>query len=146
MPPEKHQLEARTHPDGVLRWIVTSRTRPEIEHLVDLDAFGGVGRCSCEHFEFRIAPGLRDGQRIGAHRCSHILVARGAFTDAMIQSLVKIRRERAGSETTGQCLYCGKPTTGRGTAPPEACDACEAEIQQAIDDEDHPDTETEDRT
>lgn len=133
---DQHALEARPHPDGALRWIVTSRTRPEIEHLVDLDSFAGVGRCSCEHFEFRIAPGLREGHRIGAHRCSHILVARNAFTDAMVQSLSRIRQDRAAAgqtaanqppETT-RCLYCGKATDG-----PDTCPACEAEIQQEID-------------
>lgn len=127
---DQHALEARPHPDGALRWIVTSRTRPEIEHLVDLDAFSGVGKCSCEHFEFRIAPGLRDGHRIGAHRCSHILVARNCFTDAMIQSLSRIRQERAATTPPARCLYCGTATDG-----PDTCPACEAEIQQELQDE-----------
>ena len=90
----QHDMEARPH-DNPLRWVVTSRSRPDVEHLVDLAAFGGIGNCSCEHFQFRIAPDLRDGRRLGARRCSHILVARNAFTDQMIQTMVRIREQRA---------------------------------------------------
>lgn len=103
----RYELEARPHPDGALRWIVTSRTRPEIEHLVDLDSFAGVGRCSCEHFEFRIAPDLREGRRVGSHRCSHILAARNAFCDAMIQSLHQLRQTRAANQEPHVCEFCG---------------------------------------
>ncbi len=130
---EQYQLEARPHPDGALRWIVTSRSRPDIEHLVDLDGFGGIGRCSCEHFEFRIAPDLRDGRRIGAHRCSHILTARNAFTDAMIATLIRVRETR---HQTGTCQYCGNATEA-GT---DTCPECLQEIQA---NETDPDPETE---
>ncbi len=121
----RYELETRPHPDGALRWIVTSRTRPEIEHLVDLDGFGGIGRCSCEHFEFRIAPDLRDGNRSGkAHRCSHILAARNAFCDAMIQSLHRLRQTRAATPPqTCPCEYCGNPAE-QGVI----CDECRQEL------------------
>lgn len=116
------ELEARPHPDGVLRWIVTSRSRPEIEHLVELDAFGGIGHCSCEHFQFRIAPDLRDGRRRrGGTRCSHILTARNAFTDAMIQTLVGVKRQNQGWPPPGVCPHCGD---GIETAGAAACDFC----------------------
>ena len=98
----RHHLEARPHPDGSLRWIVTSASRPEIEHLVELDAFGGIGRCSCEHFQFRIEPELRDGNRVGACRCGHIMAARETFADAMIALLTRIRRERATANQEGR--------------------------------------------
>jgi len=99
MPQPRHHLEARPHPDGALRWIVTSSSRPEIEHLVDLDSYGGIGRCSCEHYQFRIEPELRDGRRVGAQRCGHILAARNCFTDAMIACIVQARRDRALKQT-----------------------------------------------
>ena len=94
MPEDDYEMEARTH-DSALRWIVNSRKRPDIDHMVDLAVFGGIGSCSCEHFQFRLLPKIRDGQRIGANRCSHILVARRAFTDAMIQILVRQKQRAA---------------------------------------------------
>jgi hypothetical protein len=133
MPDGRYQLEARPHPDGALRWIVTSRSRPDIEHLVELAAFGGIGRCSCEHFEFRIAPDLRNGRRVGAHRCSHILAARNAFTDAMIQTLVRMKQERTATAT--ECPYCGNTTN-----TPGACPECQQEINANENPED-PETE-----
>lgn len=118
-----HELEARPHPDGALRWIVTSRSRPEIEHLVDLDSYAGIGHCSCEHFQFRIEPDLREGRRRqGGTRCSHILVARNAFTDAMIQTIATIKARRAGATA---CQYCGNP------GPTDTCPGCQSEIDNA---------------
>jgi hypothetical protein len=122
----RYQMDARPHPDGALRWVVTSRSRPEIEHLVELDGFGGVGRCSCEHFEFRIAPDLREGRRVGAHRCSHILAARNAFTDAMIQALLQAK---AKATDKSPCEYCGSPAE-QGVV----CDDCREQIQFSDED------------
>ena len=85
---DRYHLEALMH-DGPLRWRVTSKTRPDVEHVVDLAGFGGIGSCSCEHFQFRIAPELREGKRFGAKRCSHIIVAREAFCDAFVQVLIQ---------------------------------------------------------
>lgn len=67
--------------DSVLRVHVSSETRPEIEHLVELDAFDGLGRCSCEDFQFRSEPlaAPREGgpgDRSEGLRCKHIVAAR----------------------------------------------------------------------
>lgn len=90
----RHRLVAHLH-DNVLRWRVTSNTRPDISHLVDLAAWTGNGACSCEHFEFRLAPLLKDGAARGtqATRCGHILVARDAFANHMIQLLTAKAQE-----------------------------------------------------
>lgn len=115
-----HDMEATVR-DGPLVWTVSSRSRPEIQHLVDLEAFGGIGTCSCEHFQFRIAPDLREGRREGARRCGHILVARAAFTDAMIQTLVRAKQERQPEAPPGICPHCGDGIETPGNA---ACDFC----------------------
>jgi len=119
-----HDMEARLH-DGPLVWIVTSRSRPEVEHQVDLEAFGGIGTCSCEHFQFRIAPDLREGRREGARRCGHILVARAAFTDAMIQTIIRSRQhpDSDASDPVRPCPSCGEPI-GNG-ASEHRCAICE---------------------
>lgn len=94
------EYQAYRH-DTLLRWRVTSSTRPEIEHAVELDANGGLGKCSCEHFEFRLQPKINEGNRCeSATRCSHIIVARKAFTDCLIQFLADENHENTTTETT----------------------------------------------
>lgn len=68
------------------RWHVSSDSDPERTHLVDVLSFRGFGECSCEHFEFRILPAIKAGA-MTPERCKHILAARDAFTDFMIQYL-----------------------------------------------------------
>lgn len=99
------RLTAYPH-DNVLRWRVTSNSRPDIEHVVDLGAWHGNGACSCEHFEFRLAPLLRDGIGGGgkATRCGHIMVAREAFANHMIQILSARAAELA--RATAPCPEC----------------------------------------
>ena len=84
IPPEM-DLQATMH-DNVLRWRVASRTRPDIAHVTDLGEHDGFGACSCEHFEFRVLPAIQAGQPTGG-RCLHLMAARQAFTDLMIQKL-----------------------------------------------------------
>lgn len=109
-----------------MRWIVTSASRPEIEHLVQLDAFGGIGECSCEHFQFRIAPDLREGRRAGATRCTHITVAREAYTDAMIQYTTRMREQREAAAGPRECETCSNQAEpGRVT-----CLRCREQFEQ----------------
>lgn len=117
------RLVAHPH-DHVLRWRVKSLSRPEIEHVVDLDAWAGNGACSCEHFEFRLAPLLRDGATRGgaATRCGHIMVARDAFTNHMIQIL----SARAAAMESDQSESCDKSQPTK-TQPCPECGG-EAEI------------------
>lgn len=67
--------------DNPLRVLVSSETRPDIKHLVELDAYDGLGKCSCEAFSFRSEPlaNPQDGtpaDRSPGLRCKHILAAR----------------------------------------------------------------------
>lgn len=55
-----------------LRYRVTSDSQDGVDHLVDLAEFGGNGRCSCQHFDFRIRPELEAGQTPPVTRCKHI--------------------------------------------------------------------------
>jgi len=77
-----------TRQETLLRWKVTSATRGDISHLVILNANGGLGWCSCEHFEMRLQPKINEGNRCEtATRCGHILAARKSLTDLIIQQL-----------------------------------------------------------
>ncbi len=73
--------------DHVLRFRVTSDSQPEVEHVVDLGAFVGHGRCSCQHFEFRILPDVEAGRVAG--RCKHIQAARDYLADEVIGQVLK---------------------------------------------------------
>lgn len=90
-------MSAKVH-DNPLRYLVASRTRDDIEHLVELDAYEGNGRCSCEQFTFRLEGELKNTPDIkpsDATRCHHICEAREAFTDEIIK-LIKRRQKDTG--------------------------------------------------
>lgn len=67
---QKHSPKVEMY-DSVLRWVVGSRTNPDIEHLVDLG--GDNMQCSCKDHHFR------------KHKCHHIKVARNALCDFIIE-------------------------------------------------------------
>ena len=66
----------RPVPGEPLRYLVQSRSRREIEHLVDLEECGFNGACSCENFQMRCISELRADRRLDRyrrrHRCQHI--------------------------------------------------------------------------
>jgi hypothetical protein len=71
--------------DNLLTYRVDSRSRPEVQHAVDLGEWGGNGSCTCEHFQFRLAPHLRIGAPPqDALRCDHIMEARQRLVDDVI--------------------------------------------------------------
>lgn len=113
--------------DHVLRWRVQSLTRPEMEHVVDLDAWAGNGACSCEHFEFRLAPLIRDGATRGgaATRCGHILVARDAFTNHMVQLLSAKADEIGRAADPGHTKPCPECQGDTEDAEGNACTECQ---------------------
>jgi hypothetical protein len=85
--------------DSSLRFMVESHSRVKVEHLVELDAYGGNGRCACEHFQFRLEPQLRSGEVVpsNATRCHHIIEARDYFTDHVME-LIKVQQKENGTE------------------------------------------------
>lgn len=82
--------------DLPFRWTVASDTRAGEVHMVDVSAFLGFGECSCEHFQYRLLPMVKDGRQALQPRCKHIIAAREAFADLMIQHLTKPRNEKHG--------------------------------------------------
>lgn len=76
------------HPhDHILRYRFESDSRPDISHVVDLGAFNGFGECSCEDFQYRLLPALSRGLPPKGPRCKHILAAREAFTNQVIERI-----------------------------------------------------------
>jgi hypothetical protein len=74
------------------RWLVPSGSRPGEHHLVELNAFGVNGRCSCPDFTCRHEPSLRDDPTTGGvdkTRCKHIKAVRQHFLDGVIREMTK---------------------------------------------------------
>lgn len=85
----KH-LHVNPH-DSALSFRVASKSRPEIEHLVDLAGLNGNGECSCENFEFRLKPEIEKTGKI--KRCVHIEAARSALCDAVVERIIGMADE-----------------------------------------------------
>ena len=81
--------------DHVLRFRVRSETRAAIEHVVDLGEFDGFGECSCEDYQFRIMPVIREQGTSGLTRCKHLTAARLHLADQVIRRILET--ERTGS-------------------------------------------------
>ena len=67
-----------------LCFTVRSRSRPRMEHRIELEAYNFNGFCSCENFEFHLNGKLKRGERdsIGdRYRCPHIRAARNWLLD-----------------------------------------------------------------
>lgn len=67
--------------------MVPSDTRDDVEHLVELDAFDGLGKCACEDFDYRSRPKAEAGNRDPELRCRHIKRLRELFCDALIYAI-----------------------------------------------------------
>lgn len=74
-------------------WRVESESRPGQHHIVELLNFDGFGECTCEHFQCRIGPGLRDS--FHEEPCKHIIPAKLAFADLALARMVKNALEQA---------------------------------------------------
>jgi hypothetical protein len=69
-----------------MRWMVTSQSRKNVAHSVDLYA----GSCTCEEYVFRLNG--KDSQVPPALRkCKHIRAVREKVADIIIEYNVKIR-------------------------------------------------------
>ena len=74
------------------RFHVASESEPAYPHLVDLEAFDGVGQCSCEDFVYRKQSRLERGERGAEYRCGHILAAREFLIDKQLSNRERLRK------------------------------------------------------
>ncbi len=91
-------MSARRY-DTALRWFVQSRSRPMVEHLVDLEDYNGVGSCQCENFRFvlkKLAQEMTKRRLAPTDdaRCFHIKEARAALADLLITAKAQERRRK----------------------------------------------------
>ena len=74
--------------ENILRYLVESRTKVGVTHVVELDLYDGNGGCTCEHFTYRLEPLLKTGTSVeetDALRCDHIRAARRKLVDDIIR-------------------------------------------------------------
>jgi hypothetical protein len=57
------------------RYLLTSKKNEYNVQLVDLEEFNGFGECSCEYWQFVIAPQLKQGKR-PKKICRHLRLVR----------------------------------------------------------------------
>ena len=84
---------SQEYPNDPTVWRVESESRPGQHHIVELMNFDGFGACTCENFEFRIGPGLRDG--FPEKPCKHIEAAKMSLADVVLAQMVENARELA---------------------------------------------------
>jgi len=86
--------------DHLLRYEVTSHTRREVTHIVELDKFDGNGACTCEHFTYRLEPLLKAGAKPQGEslRCHHITEARERLLNDLINRVRLNERKEKSNE------------------------------------------------
>ena len=75
------------------RYVFHSVNQEGIAHVVDLLSNSLRGECSCQHFQYRISPMVRQGviqKDSEKARCKHIRVARQILYDDIIKRYVEL--------------------------------------------------------
>ena len=81
-------MAAHPRQNEPLRFDVDSSTKSGHSYLVDLEAFGCRGRCTCIWFETHCGPLMRKGEQ-PKKLCRHIRTAREMFADLAIRAVVR---------------------------------------------------------
>jgi hypothetical protein len=76
-------------PGEPLRFHVRSNSRPDFLHLVDLQANRMVGWCSCEDWQARRGPALRERLPAEDCRCHHIRAVREWLLNKFLDQIVE---------------------------------------------------------
>lgn len=79
--------------DAPARYLVMSEhpKSGDDHYLVDLLAFEKSGRCTCPDWEHRIGPMLREGMIPDKRYCKHIIAAREAFCDDVLDRMLELQ-------------------------------------------------------
>lgn len=96
-----------------LRFHVTSQTRSERLHLVDLEEWGGFGVCSCETFTYRTQPKVFKGEKKKGYGtdCKHIIAAKVFFAQKIVREIIQVRKEAGAlAKSKRDGLLCQKAT------------------------------------
>ncbi len=82
--------------DGLTRFMVQSDVNPDNEYLVELEHHAGCGKCSCDHFTYRLEPllctpeGLKESKtNPSKFQCKHIRCCRRILGQELVDTLTK---------------------------------------------------------
>jgi hypothetical protein len=79
MPKSSQPVQLPVRYDGPTRYVVPASKQPDPPYLVELEAHGLTGQCTCPHYENRMAPLIAAGERGPNLRCKHVLLCRAAY-------------------------------------------------------------------
>jgi len=85
---ELDALRANATTESPTRYVFHSLNQSGIAHLVDLESNELQGECSCQHYQYRISPMIKQGVldvKSEKARCKHMRVARQIFYDVIIE-------------------------------------------------------------
>jgi len=88
-------LKKTAHREGATRFIFNSLSQENIAHVVDLTSNNLHGECSCQHFQMRVKPMIKQGlldPYSEKARCKHIRAARHLFYEDVIREYVKVNK------------------------------------------------------
>lgn len=97
--------------ESMLRWRVQSFSnrkdnRQPMEYLVELKNEYGLNNCTCEDFQFRVAPdyacAIRSGipyDMIDIGQCKHIKLCKERFTEIMLEGMLQREKQQSGIKT-----------------------------------------------
>ena len=90
------------------RFHVQSESRPDIEHLVDFEAYWYVGKCSCEHYQFHLEPKLNELSRstvpdaasdaADEYRCGHLREAWNEVSRSILVHIMAAAKKAEGGK------------------------------------------------
>ncbi len=89
---ELEELRKNVVQESVTRYVFNSLKQKNYAHVVDLLENKNAGECSCQHFQYRILPMIKQGL-LSPHeeksRCKHMRIARQMFFEAAIEAYSK---------------------------------------------------------
>lgn len=88
--------------DGPLRFLVRSRKRDGVKHLVQLDAYNYNGACGCENFCNPLLRKLREGALPSDEtRCYHIRRVREVLMDKFLREVSRRQSDTTQNDADG---------------------------------------------
>lgn len=89
-------------------YLVESRSRPGVQHRVDVLAYGGNGACGCEHFEIKFRGTLERGAKPAYRlKCRHLAVAREVYGIEMAMAYSRMKRNDRKNELEAKAKASG---------------------------------------
>lgn len=89
---ELEELRKNVVQESVTRYVFQSLKQKGYAHVVDLLENDNAGECSCQHFQYRVLPMIKQGL-LNPHeekaRCKHMRIARQMFYEAAIEAYSK---------------------------------------------------------